>query len=61
MLVLIPMAGTMTSFGAIKKAVTTTQECIPANITGRMMEAKVDDLKNCTNGIQGSNRREILH
>lgn len=52
MLVLIPMAGTMTSFGAIKQAVTTTQECIPTNITGRMMEAKVDDLKNCTIGIQ---------
>jgi hypothetical protein len=56
MSVLIPMAGTMTSFGAIKKAVVTTKECVPVMekaMRGISTEVVSNKGLNCTNGTQG--------
>lgn len=55
MTVLIPMAGTMTSFGAIKSAVVATTECAPKpeNLTEAQMRFFTDvpeDPENCTYG-----------
>ena len=46
MLVLIPMAGTMTSFGAIKNAVNTTRECRPKE--GKFMTVEATVNTNCS-------------